>query len=146
MESHGSGDDNVSVPVSKQTVQTHSTVVQQEYHGTGALDWTQVGGVVHEGEGVYMNSVDILPRWEHPHFKPNCSRRHNTIYLEDTAGDTISSPYLLEDNEGDSELGEGRGRRELSWRVVEEVRRIEGGTRKHGDGEEEEKECISLTG
>jgi hypothetical protein len=55
----GSGDDNVSVPVSKQTVQTHSAVVQQEYHGTGALHWTQVGGVVHEGDGVSMNSVDI---------------------------------------------------------------------------------------
>jgi hypothetical protein len=161
----GSGGKNVSTL--GQTVQTHSTVVQPEYHSMGVLDWTGVGGVVHEGEGGCMNNAkggpkyvpncDILPRWEHPHFKPNCSRRHHTIYAEDTNGDTISSPHLLNKPEGYSELWAGRRGSRLSGRVGEEVRRLEeggeggehvqdqgvvGGKRKHG---EEDKECILLT-
>ena len=66
--SGGGRNNNVSVPVSEQTVQSHSTVVQQKFHSTGPLDWTQVGGAILEGEGVCIYNVDILPRWEHPHF------------------------------------------------------------------------------
>ena len=106
---------------------------------------------MHKGEVVCIYNVDILPKWEHPHFKPKCSRRHATVYyLEDTNGDTISSPYLLSKTEGDSELVEGRERDKLSGMVGEEVRRLKegrvvGGKRKHGDREGEDKRCISWT-
>ena len=119
--SGGGRNNNVSVPVSEQTVQSHSTVVHQKFHSTGPLDWTRVGGSILEGEGVCICNVDILPRWEHPHFKPNCSRRQDTeYYLEDITGETISSQYLFSNIEGDRELVEGRGRSKLSGRVGEE--------------------------
>ena len=74
------------VPGDKNPLESRSTNVQPDYHSTVALDWTRVGGVVHESEGVCMTDVtkwepkyvptwDNLPRWEHPRFKPNCSRR-----------------------------------------------------------------------
>ena len=98
-----------------------------------------------------MNNVDILPRWEHPHFKPNCSRRQDKeYYLEDITGETISSPYLFSNIEGDRELVEGRGRSKLSGKVGEEIRRLEGGRvgggkRKQGEGEGYDNGCISWT-
>ena len=122
--SGGSGDIIVSV----QTVRTRCTLVQPENHSTVALDWTRVGGVVQECEGWCMTNVtkwepkyvpnwDNLPRWEHPRFKPNCSRRYETIYLGGN-GDTIPSPYLLNNPAESIESRPGRGdyREELERR------------------------------
>ena len=75
--------------------------------------------------------------------------------MKDNNGDTISSPYLLNNPEENKELCVGRRGRKLSGRVGEEVRRLEeggehvhdqvvgGGKRNHG---EEDKECIYLIG
>ena len=70
--------------------------------------------------------------------------------MEDITGETISSPYLLSNIEGDREVVEGRERSKLSGKVGEEVRRLEGGRvgggkRKQGEGEGEDKGCISWT-
>ena len=106
-------------------------------------------------EPKHVPNWDILPRWEHPRFKPNCSTRYNTIYLGDNNGDPISSPYFLNNPEENRELCVRRRGRRLSGRVGEEVSRLEeegehvhdrvvgGGKRKHG---EEDKECIFMIG
>ena len=86
-ESGGSGVDNVS----EQTVQTHSTDVQPEYHSTLALDWTRVGGVVQKSVGVCKTHLnDWMPVWVHPRYKPECSKKQENIFLG-SDNETLSS-------------------------------------------------------
>ena len=99
----------------------------QNNHSTVALDWTKVGGVVHEYVGLckndesawsprYIPNWENLPGWIHPRYKPDCSRRQEKIYPEDIR-DTISSQYLKEYLQEGQETGTHRRGRRLSGRV-----------------------------
>ena len=146
------GDNPVSTSVSVPTVHKNCTLVRSVYHSTVALDWTRVGGVMHEGLGLCKNLIsegvwrpkytpdwENLPGWVHPRYKPECSRRQNRIYL-DGSEDTLSSHYLTEYLP--KETGKhGRGRR-LSGRVGEAVRRIEGREGEGVGGEEAHNEKV----
>ena len=56
MLSGENGDNPVSASVSVPTVHNICTLVRPVYHITMALDWTRVGGVVHESLGLCKNS------------------------------------------------------------------------------------------
>ena len=51
----GNGDNPLSGSAIIPTVQNSSTLVQPDNHSTVALDWTRVGGVVHNYVGLCKN-------------------------------------------------------------------------------------------
>jgi hypothetical protein len=136
----------VSVSLSGQTVHSDCTHVRPVYESKVALDWTGVGGVVHNDKGLFKNNIEEsawkpkytpnwekLPEWVHPNFKPDCSRRMSRKYIEDNR-DIISSRYPGENIPIETGRTErGRGRR-ISGHVEKAVKRIEEreGGRKRG--------------